>query len=82
MPRDYAGLTAKWNDDAVIPQSNKLLAFFTPLSASDTNYLPVKAWDRFQQAGTLADGTDQMIASIATALSKMPAGVGTVRLMN
>jgi Flp pilus assembly protein TadG len=82
MPRNYAGLTAKWEDDAVIPQANKLLAFFTPTSAPDVAYRPIKAWNRFLQAGTLSDGTSAMVQNIANAVAQIPSGPGSVRLMN
>jgi Flp pilus assembly protein TadG len=82
MPRNYTDLTAKWNDDTIIPQTNKLLAFFTPASAPDSGYVPIKAWSRFLQAGTLADGTNQLVQSIANAVAQIPTGSNTVRLMN
>ena len=80
MPRTYAGLEAKWTSEAVIPQANKLLAFFTPVAAPDFGYAPVKTWNRFLQAGTLSSGTTQMVDSIAGAVAQVAGGPGAVRL--
>ena len=80
MPRTYAGLTAKWADETTIPQANKLLAFFTDASVADTNYRPIKAWDRFLQAGTLTEGTTQLVAKLADSVAKVAGGTGNLRL--
>jgi Flp pilus assembly protein TadG len=82
MPRNYADLQAKWDNDAVMPQANKLLAFFTPSGVPDVGYQPIKAWNRFLQAGTLSDGTTAMVQNIANAVAQIPSGPGTARLMN
>jgi hypothetical protein len=80
MPRTYAGMQAKWKDESVIPQANKLLAFFTPVSAPDSGYLPIKSWDRFLQAGTLTDGTRQMVDKLADAVAQIAGGLGNLRI--
>ncbi len=82
MPRNYAGLTAKWNDENVIPQANKLFAMFIPNAAPTSGWDPVMAWDRYMRAGTLTDGTSQMIDRLADAVASVVATHGKVRLTN
>ena len=82
MPRNYAGLTAKWNDGNVIPQANKLLAMFVPNAAPTSGWDPVMAWDRYMHAGTLTDGTSQMVDRLADVVATVIATSGKVRLTN
>jgi Flp pilus assembly protein TadG len=80
MPRDYAGLRAKWDNEAKIPQTNKLLATFMPAGAPTSGWDPIFAWPRYMAAGTLTGGTNQMVSSIADAVSTVVAKSGSVRL--
>jgi Putative Flp pilus-assembly TadE/G-like len=80
MPRNYAGLRAKWDDEAKIPQTNKLLATFMTPGAPTSGWNPIFAWPRYMAAGTLTGGTNQMVSSIADAVSTVVAKSGSVRL--
>ncbi len=81
MPRDYAGLAAKWSDPAVIPQANKLLVHFYPnglpqsgIAPTDptSGWAPILAWDKYMRGGALDDGVTHMIEKIADAVATMP----------
>lgn len=80
MPRSYAALQAKWNNEAVIPQGNKLLAFFIPRDFP--NWAPIRLWDHYLAAGTLTQGTNAVVSAIADAVATIDraAGPKTVRL--
>jgi Flp pilus assembly protein TadG len=80
MPRSYAGLLAKWRDGSKIPQANKLLATFTRPSAPSTGWQPVMQWDRYMSAGTLSDGTGQLVDRLATVVSTIAGGPTKTRL--
>jgi Flp pilus assembly protein TadG len=80
MPRTYSGLKAKWTDEQTIPQVNKLLAFFVSASATDANYQPIKAWDRYMHAGTLTEGTTNLVEKLADSVAKVAGGTGSLRL--
>ena len=80
MPRDYAGLRAKWDSETSIPQKNKLLATFMPPSAPSSGWDPVQAWPRTMRAGSLTDGTDQMVNSIVDAVSTIVSKSAATRL--
>lgn len=80
MPRDYSGLRAKWDSELNIPQKNKLLATFMPLSAPTVGWDPIQAWPRTMRAGTLRDGTNQMVDSIVDAVSTIVAQSAATRL--
>ena len=82
MPRNYADLTAKWSDGTKIPQENKLLTLFIPTSAPTTDWAPVMDWDRFMRAGTLTDGTDNMVRHIAEAVATIDSTNKGSRLTN
>ena len=90
MPRDYAGLAAKWADPARIPQDNKLLVHFYPnglpqSGIAPTNpasgWAPILAWDKYLRGGTLDEGVTRMIEKIADAVATMPANL-TPQLTN
>ena len=70
MPRDYAGLRAKWDNSAKIPQAHKLLTFFKP-TKSHPGWAPVLAWPNASISGTLTQGTDNMISSIGAAVATL-----------
>jgi Flp pilus assembly protein TadG len=71
MPRNYAGLTAKWQSEATIPQQNKMLAMFGPDSGYSNGWQPIMSWDRYFSAGSLTEGTNGMMAKIADAVSTL-----------
>ena len=82
MPGDYAGLAAKWADETRIPQANKLLAMFIPVAAPTSGWNPIMAWDRYMRAGTLTEGTDDMVDRMAEAVKTVISRSGQVRLTN
>jgi Flp pilus assembly protein TadG len=90
MPRDFAGLAAKWADPDVIPQAGKLLVHFYPngnpqsgIEPTDgaSGWNPVLGWDKYMRGGTLNDGVGQMIDKIADAVATVPTSTA-VQLTN
>jgi Flp pilus assembly protein TadG len=67
MPRDYAGLTAKWNDPKQIDQNNKMLVFFG--NSQRQGWKPLRDWNGFIEGGSLTDGTTDMVRKIADAIA-------------
>ena len=80
MPRDYGALLSKWRADATIPQDGKMLALFIQPSAPTTGWNQIKTWDGFVAAGTLRDGTTQMVDKLADAVSQIVNRGATTRL--
>jgi len=90
MPRDFAGLTAKWNDPNVIPQEHKLLVHFYPngvppsgVAPTDpsSGWYPIRSWNGYMRGGTLTDGVSNMIDRIADAVATLPSN-NSARLTN
>jgi Flp pilus assembly protein TadG len=71
MPRTYAGLKAKWQDPLKVAQSNKMLATFRGSASRTTGWRPVLEWDQHVAAGTLSEGTTQLIDKLADAVATM-----------
>ncbi len=82
MPRNYADLTTKWSNSTKIPQENKLLALFIPTAAPTSGWEPIMDWDRLMRAGTLTDGTDNMVRRIAEAVATIDSATKGSRLTN
>ena len=80
MPRDYAGLRSKWDDEAKIPQRHKLLATFMPVGAPTVGWDPIFTWPSYMNAGTLTGGTTQMVSSIVDAVQTVVGTSAAVRL--
>lgn len=80
MPRDYAGLAAKWRSESAIPQKNKLFTMFMPHATPITRWQPVMAWDRFKRAGSLTEGTSRMVNAIVDAVMEVARPGGVSRL--
>ena len=71
MPRNYADLQSKWQDENVIGQEKKLLALFIKPSAPTSGWDPLMQWDKYINAGTLDDGNTMMVNKIADAIATM-----------
>ncbi|MFN3228734.1 MAG: TadE/TadG family type IV pilus assembly protein [Asticcacaulis sp.] len=67
MPRNFNQLEKKWNDSAVIDQSNKSLIFFGNMDRP--NWSKVKAWNNVTVGGTLTEGNTKMVTQIAEVLA-------------
>jgi Flp pilus assembly protein TadG len=71
MPRTYAGLKAKWQDPLKLAQSSKMLATFRPAASRTAGWQPIFEWDSYVAAGTLNEGTTQLIDKLADAVATM-----------
>jgi Flp pilus assembly protein TadG len=76
MPRSHSGLLVKWNNPAAIDQGNRMLVFFGgPAKPEDgkpvdpNGWPPLMSWPGFTVGGTLANGTNDMIAKIADVIA-------------
>jgi Flp pilus assembly protein TadG len=73
MPRNYAGLRAKWDDPLRINQQNKLLVTFMPNSGTPV-WNNIKTWPNYFSGGNLATGNTLMVDKIVDAIASLPAG--------
>lgn len=78
MPRTYVNLRAKWDNQAIVPQTNKLLVFFgnPDLNSNDADgkadgWQNVKLWPAFMLGGTLTEGNSNMVSKLADAIVKV-----------
>ncbi len=77
MPRDFAGLLAKWNNAAKIDQAHKQIVFFgdPDVSAPDNygsyanGWTTVKTWPKFSVGGGLIDANASMVDLLATGIA-------------
>lgn len=77
MPRDFAGLAAKWNDAAKIDQTHKQIVFFgDPNITAPDNYnsyasgwTTVETWPKFTVGGSLLDANTSMVELLATGIA-------------
>jgi hypothetical protein len=76
MPRDYAGLLARWNNSKIIPQSNKMILFYGDPTKEDdgifhhtTGWKTVMTWPGFSNPGSLTSANTSFISSLASGIS-------------
>ena len=77
MPRDFAGLLAKWNDASKIDQAHKQIVFFgdPDISAPDnygsysSGWTTVKTWPKFTVGGSLLDANASMVDLLASGIA-------------
>jgi Flp pilus assembly protein TadG len=79
MPRDYAGLLAKWQDADRIDQDNKLLVTFMP-SNNTPVWNNIRNWPRYFSGGTLQTGNTSAVTHIVNALATLPTVSSTLAL--
>ena len=75
MPRDYAGLLAKWNAPA-IDQTNKMILFYGNPDLEDDNFFgqssgwrTVETWPGFSLSGTLTSANLSFVTSLAKGIA-------------
>lgn len=77
MPRDFAGLRAKWDDATKIDQTHKQILFFGDPDVSvadnyggyDSGWTTVKTWPGFTVGGTLTEANTSMVQALATGIA-------------
>lgn len=77
MPRDFAGLLAKWNDPKKIAQAHKQIVFFgDPNVSAPDNYggmqsgwTTVETWPGFTVGGGLTEANASMVQLLATGIA-------------
>jgi Flp pilus assembly protein TadG len=72
MPRDYAGLLAKWNNPSRLDQKNKRLITFMPSSSSTPNWNPLRSWSNYYSGGLLSAGNTNMVNKVVDAIQTLP----------
>ncbi len=81
MPRTYDEFLAKWNNPAVIDQTNKQILFFgdptldDPAIADRSAWLTIKDWPSFSVGGTLLEGNTEMVEFLAEGISHKVRGL-------
>ena len=78
MPRDYAGLLAKWNSPAEIDQNHKMILFYGNPNIQDDYYFgntsgwsTVKTWPSFSNPGSLTSANISFVSTLATGIATM-----------
>lgn len=66
MPRTLADMTAKWNDNDVVPQDERQIILFGPLS---TGWSQISGLTGFQNAGSISTGTAHFVTALADAIA-------------
>lgn len=77
MPRDFAGLRAKWDDATKIDQTHRQILFFGDPDVSapdnyggyDNGWTTVKTWPGFTVGGTLTEANTSMVQALATGIA-------------
>ena len=76
MPRDYAGLLAKWNSASYMDQLHKTLLFYGNPDNQDDWYFgtqsawsTVKTWPRFSNPGTLTSANLSFVSTLAAGIA-------------
>lgn len=76
MPRDYAGMLAKWSNAAVIDQTNKMILFYGNPAVDDDYYFAntsawqtVKMWPGFSNPGSLTSANLSFVSTLATGIA-------------
>ncbi len=78
MPRTMNELRNKWDDAALMDQTNKQILFFGDpdiVVGEDSGWQTVKTWPNFAVGGTLTQGSASMISFLATGISNSAKGL-------
>ena len=71
MPRSFSGLKSVWEDSNVIDQGNKVAVLFGPRTSN--GWRQVLQWDKVDYGGTVRDGSNNFVGSLADAIfRRMP----------